>query len=132
MPSAWVRHAIVSHHDSARAGASCTGTQATCSRHPQPEVEIRDEVLAAGPTRRKTAAAAARDRGDAGLVIEVKAAPGQRVAAGEALVVVEAMKMQNELPSTMEALVKEVKVKPGQTVAAGDVLLTLTLDGLAP
>jgi biotin carboxyl carrier protein len=41
------------------------------------------------------------------------------------LVIVEAMKMRNELSATGPALVKEVRVKPGQTVSAGQVLVTL-------
>jgi biotin carboxyl carrier protein len=60
-----------------------------------------------------------------GRVKEVRAAPGKRVAAGDPLVIVEAMKMQNELAATAEAVVQDVRVRPGQTVAAGQVLVTL-------
>lgn len=91
------------------------------------EVEVEYEVLAAaGPPRRKAAASGRLEIQSPmpGLVIAVKASPGQRVRAGEAVVVVEAMKMQNELPVSTDAVVKEVKVRPGQSVAAGQVLLT--------
>jgi biotin carboxyl carrier protein len=90
-------------------------------------VEVQDEVLARAGRRPRTLSPAgplAIVSPMPGLVIEVRATPGRRIAAGDPLVIVEAMKMQNELAATSDAVVKEVRVRPGQTVAAGDVLVT--------
>jgi biotin carboxyl carrier protein len=58
-----------------------------------------------------------------GLVLRVHVAPGQQVVAGAGLVVLEAMKMENELKSVASALVKAVRVKPGEAVEKGQVLV---------
>ena len=60
-----------------------------------------------------------------GLVVRVEVAPGQRVEAGAALVVVEAMKMENELHAPRAAVVATVHVAAGQTVEKGAPLVTL-------
>lgn len=51
-----------------------------------------------------------------GLIIDVKVAVGDTVEAGAAVVVMEAMKMQNALVSEMSGVVKEVHVNPNDTV----------------
>lgn len=58
-----------------------------------------------------------------GLVVRVAVEEGQQVEAGSALVVLEAMKMENELRATAAGVVKAVKVKPGQAVEKGQVLV---------
>jgi len=60
-----------------------------------------------------------------GLVVDVKVAPGQKVHQGEPVIVVEAMKMQNELCAGVSGTVTEVPVKAGQTVNPGDVLVVI-------
>ncbi len=60
-----------------------------------------------------------------GLVISVEVAVGERVEAGTPLVVVEAMKMQNELAAEHGGLVRQVNVKPGQKVDTHEALLVL-------
>ena len=57
-----------------------------------------------------------------GRVVRVLAVKGEAVAAHQGIVVIEAMKMQNELKSPKDGVVAEMRVKPGDTVAAGDVL----------
>lgn len=59
-----------------------------------------------------------------GLVVKVLVEPGERVEAGVGLVVVEAMKMENELKSEGPGVVEAVQVEPGQTVNRDDVLVT--------
>ncbi len=59
-----------------------------------------------------------------GLVVRVNVAPGDRVAEGQGVVVVEAMKMENELRATAEGTVASVHVDPGATVEKGAVLVT--------
>ena len=60
-----------------------------------------------------------------GLVVAVNVAPGQAVAKGTTIVVLSAMKMQNELTARADATVKDVLVTPGQTVDQNQVLVTL-------
>lgn len=57
-----------------------------------------------------------------GRVVRVLAAKGDAVAAHQGIVVIEAMKMQNELKSPKDGMVAELRVKPNDTVATGDVL----------
>jgi acetyl/propionyl-CoA carboxylase alpha subunit/acetyl-CoA carboxylase carboxyltransferase component len=65
----------------------------------------------------------------AGTVVSVAVAPGDQVAAGDELLVVEAMKMEHELRAQAAGLVREVLVAPGTTVAAGAVLVVLAESG---
>ncbi|HWA40232.1 MAG TPA: biotin/lipoyl-containing protein [Gemmatimonadales bacterium] len=58
-----------------------------------------------------------------GLVVRVGVEEGARVEAGTPLVVLEAMKMENELRATAPGVVKGVKVKAGQAVEKGQVLV---------
>jgi biotin carboxyl carrier protein len=58
-----------------------------------------------------------------GLVVRVQVQPGAQVAAGEPLVVLEAMKMENELKAGAPGTVKSVRVAPGEAVEKGQVLV---------
>ena len=60
-----------------------------------------------------------------GKVVRVLVETGASVEAGDALVVVEAMKMQNELKSPKGGTIVEVRAEPGATVNAGDVLVVV-------
>ena len=60
-----------------------------------------------------------------GKVIRVLAAVGDTVEEGQGLVVVEAMKMQNEMKSPKSGKVTEVRTKADATVAAGEILLVI-------
>ena len=60
-----------------------------------------------------------------GQVLAVSIAMGDLVVAGQALVVVEAMKMQNELRAPRDGVVARVVVRAGQTIEVGDILLVL-------
>jgi biotin carboxyl carrier protein len=60
-----------------------------------------------------------------GKVVRVLAAPGDEVVAGQGIVVVEAMKMQNELKSNRTGRVLSVPAKEGATVNAGELLATI-------
>lgn len=57
-----------------------------------------------------------------GKVVRLIAKPGERVEKGDPVLVVEAMKMQNDLKSPKAGVVKEICVDEGATVGAGDVL----------
>ena len=60
-----------------------------------------------------------------GTIVKVLVAPGQEVAEGDSLLVLEAMKMENSINAERAGTVKEVKVEAGQTVSAGDTLITI-------
>ncbi len=79
---------------------------------------------------RSLTGAAARDRGATalkapmpGLVVRVLAEPGQAVSRGAGMVVLEAMKMENELKASADAKVKAVRVRAGEPVEKGQVLV---------
>jgi biotin carboxyl carrier protein len=57
-----------------------------------------------------------------GRVVRVLADPGDAVEAHQGIVIIEAMKMQNELKSPKAGKLIELRVEPGSTVAAGEVL----------
>ena len=60
-----------------------------------------------------------------GLVVAIKVKPGDRVEAGQAVVVIEAMKMQNELTARFGGVVREVVVAERASVAAGAPLVRI-------
>lgn len=60
-----------------------------------------------------------------GKVIAVLVSEGDRVEKGQGLVIVEAMKMENEVRSPISGEVKEVRAKAGETLEAGAVLVVV-------
>ncbi|XP_063347751.1 propionyl-CoA carboxylase alpha chain, mitochondrial [Pelmatolapia mariae] len=60
-----------------------------------------------------------------GTVVAVSVKPGDTVAEGQEICVIEAMKMQNSLTAVKQAKVKSVHCKPGETVGEGDLLVEL-------
>jgi acetyl/propionyl-CoA carboxylase alpha subunit len=58
-----------------------------------------------------------------GRVVEVGVQPGQEIKAGDVLLILEAMKMQNEIRAEADAVVREVACRPGDAVEAGAVLV---------
>jgi biotin carboxyl carrier protein len=60
-----------------------------------------------------------------GVVLKVSVEPGQSVTAATELLVLEAMKMENEIPAGIAGVVEKVLVKPQQEVAQGDLLVTI-------
>jgi len=83
-------------------------------------------LTASGPT------AAQRAGGDGaiqapmqGMVVKVKVKTGDRVRLGDVVVVLEAMKMQNDIVATVGGTVREVFAKEGAIVAPNEVLMTI-------
>jgi biotin carboxyl carrier protein len=60
-----------------------------------------------------------------GLMIKFLVNAGDSIKAGQNVCVMEAMKMENFIPSTKDGTVKEINVKVGDSVLEGSVLLTL-------
>jgi len=94
------------------------------------EVEVKGRASAVkakpkgakkGPTAAKGAVVAQMT----GRVIRVDVKPGDEVAEGQVLLIVEAMKMENEITAPMAGTVKEVAVNPGARVSEGDLLVQI-------
>jgi pyruvate carboxylase subunit B len=60
-----------------------------------------------------------------GLIVRVSVAVGDQVQAGQGLIVMEAMKMENELRASGAGIVKAVHVAPGKAVEKGTILVEL-------
>ena len=60
-----------------------------------------------------------------GKIIKVEAPVGETVAEGQGIVIVEAMKMENEIPSPIDGVVTDIRVSEGETVEAGAVLFVV-------
>lgn len=61
-----------------------------------------------------------------GIVVTLLAKEGEEIEAGSPLLLLEAMKMQNEIPAPCGGRIERFHVRPGETVAAGAPLATLT------
>jgi 3-methylcrotonyl-CoA carboxylase alpha subunit len=64
-----------------------------------------------------------------GLIVAVRVRPGEAVAAGQAVAVIEAMKMQNELTTRAGGVVSELLLAERATVSAGQPLLRIRPEG---
>jgi biotin carboxyl carrier protein len=83
------------------------------------DVDVLDELLVAV----RDAESGSLDTGEycvtspmPGLILDIKVNVGDRVEAGAPVVIMEAMKMQNELATEVSGIVKEIRVEPKQTV----------------
>jgi biotin carboxyl carrier protein len=93
------------------------------------EVEVEDER-----TRSLSSAAqAAHGSGEArirapmpGLVVGIPLEPGAHVTRGQTVIILEAMKMENDLSTPISGSIKEIRVSKGQTVNQGEVLVVVT------
>ena len=60
-----------------------------------------------------------------GTILAVKVSAGQQVKKGDVICVLEAMKMENDIPAPQDGVIASVNVQKGASVAANDVLATL-------
>ena len=65
-----------------------------------------------------------------GTVTEVRVKPGDRVERGDVLLVLTAMKLENEIAAPAGGVVEAVAVQPGVTVNSGDPLVQLQAEGV--
>ena len=93
------------------------------------EVEVRGRAVAARPkarpARRAPAGAGAVVAPMTGRIIRVDMHPGDEVKEGQILLIVEAMKMENEIAAPLSGTVKEVAVAAGARVTEGDLLIQI-------
>lgn len=66
-----------------------------------------------------------------GTVTKIVAANGQRVKKGDVLLVIEAMKMANDIVSDVEGTIQRIAVTEGQSVNQGDLLVEMVADAVA-
>lgn len=121
-----------SHDVYARFVADDSGTMDSAARTVEVLIGGRPYIVAVQDERSRALASlagGAHISGDApirapmpGLVRNVLAEPGAEVQRGQTVVVLEAMKMENDLTSPRTGVVKAVRVTKGQTVNQGDVL----------
>ena len=60
-----------------------------------------------------------------GRVVRLLVRPGDAVRPGDGIIVMEAMKMENELKASAAGMVKEVRVEEGKAVSAGEILVVM-------
>ena len=92
------------------------------------EVELSEPVKATAPASKPAAVAGEGAKVTAplpGTITEVKVAVGQAVKAGETVIVLEAMKMQNNIEAETSGTVTSVLVGQGDAVMEGATLITI-------
>jgi len=90
--------------------------------------DLVDELAAlaqAGSAHRRTKKGNVVPAAMPGRVLRIVVGPGEVVTAGQPLLVLEAMKMENEVKSPRDGTVDSIAVAAGQAVSAGDVLVKL-------
>ncbi|MGI6751503.1 MAG: biotin/lipoyl-containing protein [Anaerovoracaceae bacterium] len=89
---------------------------------PQPEqLPSKDEA----PSHQPSGGAIRVEASLPGKVLEIEVSPGEQVAHGQTLLILEAMKMENEIVAPCAGIVETIGVQVGMTVDAGDFLLSL-------
>jgi biotin carboxyl carrier protein len=112
-----------SYEAHAEAGSDCAWITIRgyrfCVAVTDPRHWSRKRAAAHGPEREEIVAPMP------GKIVRLLVEPGQTVKAGQGVVVMEAMKMQNELKTRRAGRVAAVPVRPGETVSAGAILATI-------
>ncbi len=89
---------------------------------PEPAVNVRIE---AGPSKVKGEGMVV-SAPLPGVILDVKVAKGDQIKAGSVLIVLESMKMENEVYAPVDGVVAELHVKVGQKVARGERLILIS------
>ena len=91
------------------------------------EITLTDPKLLRGTTTEADAVGGKAEIRTAmpGKVVRILVAKGAEVQKGDGVMVVEAMKMQNEMKSPKDGIVTAIRVKEGDAVGAGDILLVV-------
>ena len=90
-------------------------------RPPAATARARRRAHAAGPATAGRVVAPMQ-----GTIVSVQVAVGDEVEPGQAVCVLEAMKMENQVETEVGGTVTDVRVRPGDTVGGGDVLVVVT------
>jgi biotin carboxyl carrier protein len=102
------------------------------SRHAAPEPVASPASATAAPVRKSAAPAPSENSGGGsvvaqmpGTIVAIRVSEGEEVKRGQTLVILEAMKMENEVVAPHDGTVLELKVEKDGSVNAGDVLVIL-------
>ena len=89
------------------------------------KVEAKTENVEQAPTTSTTASGTNIAAPISGKVLDIRVKVGETIKKGQVVAIVEAMKLENEVPATAAGTVKEIKVSKGSNVTSGEVLIVL-------
>ena len=102
------------------------GAAATAPKAAAPKAAPAPKAAAPAPAAKPVAAGSATISAPMpGKVLEVKVKAGDAVKSGDVLMILEAMKMQNEIMAPADGTISDVRVSAGQTVGTGDVMIVM-------
>lgn len=102
--------------------------QETITNNSKPEInEVKEQKVEQVPQKAEsnTSSGAKIVAPMSGVILKVLVSPGQQINAGDKVVILEAMKMENEIMSEKSGVVKNILVKEGDNVDTGQVLIEL-------
>lgn len=103
----------------------------TAEKHSPVSTQTAPEVKASEPTTQEVIAKSANAAGEvvkapmAGNITDVKVSVGSAVKTGDTLLLLEAMKMENEITAHKEGIISEILVSKGSFVSTDDVLVVI-------
>ena len=106
-------------------GGAVSAPKAAPKAAPAPAAAPAPKAAPAPAAKPVAAGAATVSAPMPGKVLEVKCKAGDAVKAGDVLLILEAMKMQNEIMAPADGTVSDVRVSAGQTVSTGDVMIVM-------
>lgn len=106
-------------------GASTGAPAAAAPAAPRPAAKAPAAAPAAAPKSSGTAGSVKVEAGAAGKIFKVEASVGQTVKSGDAIVILEAMKMEIPVVAPQDGTVASINVSVGDPVEAGALLATL-------
>ncbi len=102
------------------------GTTANAAAPKTPVAPVATPAPATAPSQPKAAAdGVSVDSPMPGTILDIKVAVGANVKAGDTLVILEAMKMENEIVASQDGVVNAINVNKGDSVEAGQSLVVL-------
>jgi len=96
------------------------------------EIENYDSVAAPAAISQATASTSIQASGSSsivapipGIILDIPVQVGEKVEAGQTVVILEAMKMENNLVSSIDGIVREIRVQKGAKVKTGDLIIII-------
>lgn len=111
-------------------GNTATGTSQVTVSAPKAQAPVQNaaSVRTAAPAQPASSGAQGSAKVNSpmpGNILDIKVNVGDKVSANQVVVILEAMKMENEIVTPVAGTVASINVTKGQTVASGDVLVTI-------